>query len=129
MGVCACCSNVRSRPEADIGAGKHCLKGHSLKKLLFVMMVALLTGSAIAAPASQIDEQSLAKAKALAVAKGMNLAEYKQPRVSRMDDGSWFLFFEHAQRYHDNQPIYMVDDCFTVSVDGATKEASFHVCP
>lgn len=100
-----------------------------MKKLLFVMLAALLTGSAFAGPAAQIDELVLAKAKSLAIAKGMNLAEYKQPRVSRLDDGTWFLFFEHVQRYHDNQPVYMVDDCFTVSVDGATKEASFHACP
>jgi hypothetical protein len=100
-----------------------------MTKLLFMTLSALLAGSAVAAEAPQLDEQIVAKAKAVAIAKGMKLAEYKQPTISRLDDETWAVHFEHVQRYLGKQPIYMVDDCFGVLVDGRTKEATIHPCP
>ncbi|MDR3443804.1 MULTISPECIES: hypothetical protein [unclassified Dyella] len=100
-----------------------------MKKLPVMMLAVLLAGSAVAGQTPQVDAQIVAKAKSLAIAKGRNLAEYKQPAVSRLDDGTWIIHFEHVQRYHDKQPVYMVDDCFSVMVDGDTNEATFHPCP
>lgn len=100
-----------------------------MKKLLSMILAALLAGSAVAEKAPQPDEQIVAKAKAVALAKGENLSEYKQPKVSRLDDGTWLVHFEHVQRYVNKEPIYHPDDCFSVMVNGATKEATYHPCP
>ena len=98
--------------------------------MLSLLLTAMLSGESHKhAKPPKPDSLIVAAAQASAQKHGMNLADYEEPQVDHLDDGTWDFLYMHKLRYQDGHEFAMFDDCFNVTVNQASREAEFSHCP
>ncbi|MEO6968607.1 MAG: hypothetical protein ABI132_09205 [Rhodanobacteraceae bacterium] len=63
----------------------------------------------------------------------INLSDYNRPAPDRLENGNWFILYQHKPRYGIDQygkrrRIYFTDDCFWIDVNDVTKVTEFVPC-
>ena len=98
--------------------------------MLSLLLIAMLSGEGYKHDKpSKPDPPIVAAAQASAQKHGMNLADFEEPQVDHLNDGTWDFLYMHKLRYQDGHAVAMFDDCFNVTVNQASREAEFSHCP